>query len=112
MKALDQANELADSLIKEFEQQGIVLADGQIIPDSDEEIAKACLREAVVLALAPGDKRTRLMALNTALKYTMARPTQRHEASLATSSAEWLQSALAASEQIKRERSSATQSPR
>jgi hypothetical protein len=101
MDALNQANELADNLIKKFEQQGIVSEDGQIIPDSDEEIAKACLREAVILALAPGDKRTRLMALNTVLKYTKAQPTQRHEATLATSSTEWLQSALVASERIK-----------
>jgi hypothetical protein len=101
MKALDKANELADDLIKKFEQSGIVSEDGSIIPDSDEEIAKACLRQAVILALAPGDKRTRLMALNLVLRYTKAPPTQRHEASLAASSEEWLQSALAASARIK-----------
>jgi hypothetical protein len=48
------------------------------IPDTDEEIAKLCLREACVLVLGPGgDKRTKLQALGTVLKYTKPRPEQR-----------------------------------
>jgi uncharacterized Rossmann fold enzyme len=94
MEALAQANELADNMIKDFEQQGIVPE--IVIPDSDEEIAKAALREACVLALAPGDRRTRLMAINTVLKFTRALPTQRHETTLTTTSEEWLMAALAA----------------
>jgi crotonobetainyl-CoA:carnitine CoA-transferase CaiB-like acyl-CoA transferase len=90
-QALAQANEIADTIIKDFEQQGIVPEVG--IPDSDEEIAKAALREAVVMALAPGDKRTRLMAINTVLKFTKAPPVQRHATPLTTSE-EWLMQVL------------------
>jgi hypothetical protein len=48
------------------------------VPETDEEIAKVCLWEACVLALGPvGDKRTKLQALGTVLKYTKPRPQQR-----------------------------------
>lgn len=70
-------------VIKDFAQQGIIPE--TTIPDSGEEIAKAALCEACVLALAPGDKRTRLMAINTVLKFTKALPVQRHATTLTTS---------------------------
>jgi hypothetical protein len=91
MKALVQAHEIADTIITDFEQRGIVST--VVVPDSDEEIAKAALREAVVMALAPGDKRTRLMAINTVLKFTKALPVQRHATTLTTAD-EWLTQTL------------------
>ncbi len=45
------------------------------------------------MALAPGDKRTRLMAINTVLKFTKTLPVQRHATTLTTSE-EWLKHVL------------------
>lgn len=82
MEALAHAHEVADNIIKDLEQNGI-------LPESDDDIAKACLREATIMALAPGDKRTRLMAINTVLKFTKVLPVQRHSTTLTTAD-EWL----------------------
>jgi hypothetical protein len=50
MEALTQAHDLkvADTMIKDFEQQGILPE--IVIPDSDKEIAKSALREACLLS--------------------------------------------------------------
>lgn len=80
MKLWSEANRLADLAMRGFGAQGVVpkvpMPTG--IPEADEEIPKCCLREACVLALGPGnDKRTKLQALGTVLKYTKPRPQRR-----------------------------------
>ena len=86
MKAWDNARELADTIMRGFEAQGIVPE--LVIPDTDDAIAKAVLHEACVLALGPGNMRTKLLAAATVLKYTKAPPVQR--VSSAITAEEWL----------------------
>jgi hypothetical protein len=93
MAARRTACELADTIMKNFEAQGIIPE--VVIPDSDDDIAKAALREAVIIAVSPGDKRTRLMAANTVLRYTKAPPVQRHATAIVTAE-DWLQQAVSA----------------
>ena len=50
----------------------------ELLPDSGEEKAKLALREACVIALAPGNLRTKLAAAATVLRFTKAPPVQRH----------------------------------
>jgi hypothetical protein len=86
MKAWDTARALAGTIMTGFEAQGIVPA--KPIPDSDEEKAKLALHEACVLALAPGNMRTKLSAAATVLRYTKAPPVRSH--ATPNSAAEWL----------------------
>jgi hypothetical protein len=68
-----------------------------VIPDSDDEIAKLCLREACVIALGPGgDLRTKLGALGTVLKYTRPKPAQRQSVTATGTSEDWLRTAIMA----------------
>jgi hypothetical protein len=97
MKLWSEANRLADLAMRGFEARGVVpkvpMPTG--IPETDEEIASLCLREACVLALGPGDKRTKLQAIGTVLKYTKPRPKQRL-AMASTSAEDWLREAIMA----------------
>lgn len=87
-KARSQANEW----MKMLEDEGHFDRDDVIVPDSDAEKAKACLKEACVLALGPIDNRTKLMALNTVLTYTKEKPVTKTENKV--SSEDWLRAAL------------------
>lgn len=94
-KAWKEAHRLADLAIKGFEVAGVVPK--VVIPDSDDEIAKLCLREACVMALGPGgDLRTKIGALGTVLKYTKAKPAQRQSTRVACTSEDWLRTAIMA----------------
>ena len=88
-KAWDNARALADTIIQSFEAKGIVPV--TVVPDSDNEKAKAALREACVLALGPGNMRTKLLAAAMVLKYTKAPPVQRVQ-STQFAAEEWLRS--------------------
>ena len=68
MKAWAEARTKADGIMKILEDQGAVSA--VVIPGSDDEKAKAARHEACLLALGPADKRTKLMAAGTVLKFT------------------------------------------
>jgi hypothetical protein len=92
MKARDTARSLADTIMAGFEAQGIVPA--MVIPDSDEEKAKLALREACIIALAPGNLRTKLSAAATVLRFTKAPPVQRN--ATPNSAQEWLRIAAEA----------------
>ena len=74
-KAWAKARTKADAFMTTLEAHGIVAA--VVVPDSDEAKAKACLREAAVMALGPTDKRTKNMAINTVLTYTKGKPEQK-----------------------------------
>src|SRR5258707_13513656 len=65
----------ADEFVRALETQGVVEA--VVVPDSDEEKAKAALREATMIALGPTNKRTKGMALNTVIRFTKPPPAQR-----------------------------------
>jgi hypothetical protein len=92
MKLWSEAGKLADIAMRGFEAKGLV---PQTIPDGDEALAKAALRELCVLALGPCDKRTKIMALGTVLKYTKPKPAQRR-ASTVTAAEDWLRAAIVA----------------
>jgi hypothetical protein len=89
-KAWSKARTKADAFIETLEAHDILPA--VVIPDSDEEMAKAALREAAVLALGPTNNRTKTMAINTVLTYTKGKPTQK-----ITTKTDWLSLATAAS---------------
>jgi hypothetical protein len=95
MKDWAEANRLADLAIKGFEAAGVVPK--VVIPDSDDEIAKLCLREACVMALGPsGDLRTKIGALGIVLKYTKPKPAQRQSVTATGTSKDWLRTAIMA----------------
>ena len=90
MAAWDIAGKIADSIVRALEANGVLPA--VVVPDSDDELAKACLRELAVIAFGPGkDQRTKLMALYALLKFTKGRPTRRLDYTLTAE--EWLQKA-------------------
>jgi hypothetical protein len=92
MKAWAVAREHANEIMRGLEAAGVVPK--VVIPDSDEDKAKAALHEACVLALGPTDRRTKLAAARTVLAYTKCLPAQRLE--LKTASLEqWLADAAA-----------------
>ena len=66
-----------------------------VVPESEEEMAKACLHAPCVIALGPSDARTKLMACYAVLKYTKPRPAQRH-AITASTPEDWLRTAIVA----------------
>ena len=90
MALWDIAGKTADSIVRALEANGVLPE--AVIPDSDDALAKACLRESAVIAFGPGrDQRTRLMALYALLKYTKGRPTRRLDYNLTAE--EWLRKA-------------------
>jgi hypothetical protein len=92
MKLWDTAGKIADTIIGALEADG-VLAEA-VLPDSDDAVAKACLRELAVIAFGPGkDQRTKLMALYALLKYTKGRPTGGLNHNYALTAEEWLRKA-------------------
>jgi hypothetical protein len=75
MRLWDAAGEIADKVVRTLEAEGILA--NVVIPAIDDELAKLCLRELAVIAFGPGDKRTKIMALYSLLKYTKGTPTRR-----------------------------------
>ena len=90
MALWDTAGKTADSIVRALEANGVLPE--AVIPDSDDALAKACLRESAVIAFGPGrDQRTKLMALYALLKYTKGRPARRLDYTLTAE--EWLRKA-------------------
>ena len=54
----DEASILADAAMQRLEEQGVV--ERVVVPDTDDAVAKECLREAFKLALGPGNVAGRL----------------------------------------------------
>ncbi len=83
-----QAEQQADTAIRGLEARGIVPA--VVVPDSDEAMAKAALREVVVIALGPAkDKRVKARALRTLLQFTKPKPAPKIETKMVNVE-EWL----------------------
>ena len=92
MALWDTAGEIADRIIGALEADGVLPE--AVIPDSDDAVAKACLRELAVIAFGPGkDQRTKLMALYALLKYTKGRPTRGLDNNYTLTAEEWLRKA-------------------
>jgi hypothetical protein len=92
MALWDVAGKTADMIIGVLEADGVLPE--TVIPDSDDALAKACLRELAVIAFGPGkDRRTKLMALYALLKYTKGRPTRGLHRNYTLTAEEWLQEA-------------------
>jgi hypothetical protein len=83
LKAWSKARTNADAFMATLEEHEVVPV--IVVPDSDEALAKAALREAAVLALGPTDRRTKNMAIHTVLTYTKGKPIQK-----ITSATDWL----------------------
>jgi hypothetical protein len=97
--AWDEASKRADMAVRGLEVSGVVPTD--VITGTDEELAKAALHAAAVIALGPmSDKRTKLHALKIVLDYTKAKPEERRAISKASNPTdEWMQSVLQADSQ-------------
>jgi hypothetical protein len=96
-----EAGQFADQYMKELEHAGVVRSDDVIIPDSDEAIAKATLREAVKIALNVSTPRAaKLSAINICLNYTKPKPVTKTEV-LVKSPEDWLKEALDVSKHSK-----------
>src|SRR5258706_9676334 len=68
----DKASALADAAMKRLEDSGAV--ERVVNPDTDDDIAKKALHEALKLALGPGNVNHRLAAARLVLTYTKPRP--------------------------------------
>jgi len=68
----DKAAAFADAAMKRLEDDGVV--ERAVVPDTDDAIAKECLREAIKLALGPGNVNHRLAAARLVLAYAKPRP--------------------------------------
>jgi hypothetical protein len=89
---------LADNAIAGLEAQGLVPVD--VLPNSDEALAKAALHQVALLALGPTNKRTKMQALNTLLASTKAKPAERRAIKKANNPiVEWMHSVLQADSQ-------------
>ena len=73
-------------MLKDLEARGIVPPD--VLASTDEAWAKAALRQLHVLAISPGDKRTKLQALNTLLAFTKSKLAERR--AIKTTFEDWL----------------------
>jgi hypothetical protein len=68
----DKATTFADAAMKRLEDQGVV--ERMVVPDTDDDIAKAALHEAFRLTFGPGNVSDRLAAARLMLTYTKPRP--------------------------------------
>lgn len=87
------AADKADKVMEEFEAAGLI---EPALPDTDEAIAKAALREAVILALGPTKQTIKLGAINTCLAYTKMKPVSKAEINVKRPE-DWLTEAIEAS---------------
>ncbi len=79
-----RARELADKFIVALKQNGeipeeehatVPTQDGSIrVPVTDEGMAEAALREAIVLAVGPSSAQVKSQAINTVLRFSRAKP--------------------------------------
>jgi hypothetical protein len=83
--AWTRANELADRFIAVLKRNGELpdhrhvvtpheTSSDIVIPETDEGMAEAALREAFVLAVGPSTPVVKAAAINTVLAYTLAKP--------------------------------------
>jgi len=92
------AEKQADMAVRGLERAGIITTD--VLPNSDDALANAALRELFVIAISPGNSRTKLQALNTLLAFTKSKPAERRAISKANNPTdEWIQSVLQADSQ-------------
>lgn len=79
------ARQQADRFIQKMKDEGVL----PTMPDSDEERAEAVLKQAVVIALSPGERQSQMAAIRTVLEWTRAKPASKQHISLDTTES-WL----------------------
>lgn len=80
-----QARQQADRFIQKMKDEGVL----PTMPNSDEERAEAVLKQAVVIALSPGERQSQMAAIRTVLEWTRAKPASKQHISLDTTES-WL----------------------
>lgn len=102
-----KAEKKASEFMTILEQEGVVPIDEVIVPESDEALAKAAIKEAAKFALGPIARKDKLVALKMVLDFTKAKPVSKSEISV-SGPEEWLKNAIAENERPRRtsERSS------
>jgi len=93
--AWEAAATLAENAMRGLEAQGLVPVD--VLPNSDEALAKAALHQVALLALGPTNKRTKMQALKILLDFSNAKP-DKHATTRITTVEEWLEAVAAAAE--------------
>jgi hypothetical protein len=95
----DAARSNAKEFIKMMEDGGVLPRDEVLIPDSDEGMAKAALKELCIIALGPIDTRTKVQAIGTLLNFTKEKPVTKVESNLSAN--DWLMEAVKAAKEAK-----------
>lgn len=85
-----KASAAADRFIQMLKDEGEL----PLIPNTDEGMAEAALKEAFILAIVPGDAKVKLGAINTVLNFTKSRPESKSKVTVETAE-EWLKAAQA-----------------
>jgi hypothetical protein len=86
-----EAEQAADEAIRQLQAQGML--ETMVLPESEEALANAALRELFVIAIAPGNASTKLRALSSLLAFTKAKPAERRAIMRSNNPTEaWLQS--------------------
>lgn len=87
-----KAGKFADRFIQIMTDKGELPADEDffldgdlekhVIPNTEEGMAKAGLREVFILAIGPSEQKTKIAALNTLLAYTKSKPESKSKLTL------------------------------
>lgn len=89
-----KAEQAADRFITMLEDNGDLPKPEFTIPDSDEAMAKAALKEAFTLAIVPGDLKIKTANIRTILEYTKSKPESKSKVTVETAE-DWLKAAKA-----------------
>lgn len=92
MKLWAKAETLAESFIQMLKDEGDLPM--VVMPETDEARAEAALKEAVVLAIGPGDNKIKTANIRTVLEWTKAKPESKSKVTVEQSE-EWLARARA-----------------
>jgi hypothetical protein len=72
----------------------VISRKSSLVPDSDEAMAKAALKEAFTLAIVPGDLKIKMANIRTVLDFTKSKPESKSKVTVETAE-DWLKAAKA-----------------
>ncbi len=87
-----KAETLAESFIQMLKDEGDLPT--VVMPETDEARAEAALKEAVVLAIGPGDNKIKTANIRTVLEWTRAKPESKSKVTVEKAE-DWLAAARA-----------------
>lgn len=87
-----KAGKAADRFITMLENEGDLPKPEVTVPDSEDAMAKAALREAFTLAVVPGDLKIKTANIRTILEWTKAKPESKSKVTVQTAE-DWLKAA-------------------